>query len=229
LKSARAAGDRVAQHALYAEAEARSAEAQAEVDQMSRNLDSVTLRFKAFGNLRSLFESKKRMTVQSAESWTTMIMQLGRERLHGRGAREAHAELPPQIAASLPRHGLIRTAVDAEVAAAEFMRTIGFADAKRTPSGADGGIDVIAAGAVAQVKTHMKPIGRPDLQRLCGVAKGRTMLFFSLEGYTPEARKWGDLEGMALFRFDYQGEPSPNNRVAKALIAARSVPQDPPE
>jgi hypothetical protein len=217
LHAARAAGDRAAQHALWRESEVSQAEGQAEVDRISRNLDSVLLRLKAFGNLRSLFESKKSQTLIDQEFATTN--------------REAdlsakNAELPPQIAASLPRHRLIRTAVDAEVAAAEFMRTIGFADAKRTPSSADGGIDVIAAGAVAQVKTHMKPIGRPDLQRLCGVAKGRTTLFFSLEGYTPEARKWGDSEGMALFRFDLQGEASPINRAAKALMAVRVVPPE---
>jgi hypothetical protein len=213
--AARAAGDRAAQHALWRESEVSQAEGQTEVDRIARNLDSVFLRFKAFANLRSLFESKESQTLIDQEFATAN--------------REAdlsakNAELPPQIAASLPRYRLIRTAVDAEVAAAEFMRRIGFPDAKRTPSGADGGIDVIASGAVAQVKTHMKPIGRPDLQRLCGIAKGRTTLFFSLEGYTPEARKWGDLEGMALFRFDYQGEASPINRAAKALMAARPMP-----
>ena len=68
------------------------------------------------------------------------------------------------------------------------MRQIGFADAKRTSSGADGGIDVIAAGAVAQVKTHMKRIpAAPTSKDLAELPKGRTTLFFSLEGlYTPK-------------------------------------------
>jgi pyruvate/2-oxoglutarate dehydrogenase complex dihydrolipoamide acyltransferase (E2) component len=156
----------------------------------------------------------------SFEDFKERVAKLAAERREAREQAAAQdASHTPQVAVPF-RPRLIRTAVDAEIAAADFMRAIGFAGAKRTPSGADGGIDVIAAGVVAQVKTHMKPIGRPDLQRLCGAAKGRTMLFFSLEGYTPEALKWGDLEGMALFRFDLQGEPSPINRAAKALVAA---------
>jgi hypothetical protein len=216
MKAARVAGDRAAQHAVWREAPIRRAESQAELDEVTRRARLVGLRLDAFKQVRSSFESAelKRAPVQGEVATTK--------------ANPPALKTPQAAASSLPRKRLIRTAGDAEVAAAEFMRTIGFADAKRTPSGADGGIDVIAAGAVAQVKTHMKPIGRPDLQRLCGVAKGRTTLFFSLEGYTPEARKWGDLERMALFRFDYQGEASPINRVAKALMAARPVPRNTP-
>jgi hypothetical protein len=57
--------------------------------------------------------------------------------------------------------GLIRNPADAESAAAAFMRRIGFADAKLTSSGSDGGIDVKATGAVAQVKMQWTPVGRP--------------------------------------------------------------------
>jgi uncharacterized protein (DUF2267 family) len=211
LRAAKAASDRAAQHAVWRESQVRQANDQAEMDALTRRLGLVGLRLDAFKKVKSSLESAK----------------LKRAPVQGDHAA-IRADLPalttPQAVASLPQKRLIRTAVDAEIAAAEFMRTIGFADAKRTPSGADGGIDVVATGAVAQVKTHMKPIGRPDLQRLCGAAKGRTTLFFSLEGFTHEARKWGDSEGMALFRFDYQGDPSPVNRVAKALMAARSDP-----
>lgn len=210
LNAARAGGDRAAQHALWREGEVRKAAAQAEMDEVTRYARLVSLRLDAARGLQSSVESKDSVT--PADLCTAPMK------------ANPPASKIPQGAAVPPRRRLIRSAVDAEVAAAEFMRTIGFADAKRTPSGADGGIDVIAAGAVAQVKTHMKPIGRPDLQRLCGVAKGRTMLFFSLEGYTPEARKWGDLEGMALFRFDLQGEASPINHAAKVVMAGRAVP-----
>jgi hypothetical protein len=98
---------------------------------------------------------------------------------------------------------------------------MGFRDARRTPTGADGGIDVTAASAVAQVKMHAQPVGRPDLQRLHGAARGCRTLFFSLESYTNEARAWADEVGMALFRFDLQGEPFPVNSVAKTIMAAR--------
>lgn len=49
-----------------------------------------------------------------------------------------------------PPERLIREARDAELIAAEWMRYLGFADAVATPVGADGGIDVVSARAVAQ-------------------------------------------------------------------------------
>ena len=130
----------------------------------------------------------------------------------------SHPLLP---SAPRPDRRLIRTAADAEVVAAEWMRWMGFHDARRTPTGPDGGIDVTAAGAVAQVKMHAQPVGRPDLQRFHGASRGRRTLFFSLESYTNEARAWADEVGMALFRFDLQGEPFPVNSLAKTMMAAR--------
>ena len=123
-----------------------------------------------------------------------------------------------------PKRRLIRTAADAEIVAAEWMRWMGFRGSTRTPTGADGGIDVRATGAVAQVKMHAKPIGRPDVQQLYGAARGRRALFFSLDTYTDEARSWADEVGMALFRFDLQGEPEAVNSAGRAMLApTRSV------
>jgi hypothetical protein len=104
------------------------------------------------------------------------------------------------------------------------MRRIGFADAKRTSSGRDGGIDVQATGAVAQVKMHWNPVGRPDLQRLHGAARGEAAFFFSLQGYGQTALQWGDSVGMALFRFDLEGLFSPVNQHAReALVASEAA------
>jgi hypothetical protein len=119
---------------------------------------------------------------------------------------------------------LIRTAADAEEAAAEYMRGIGFHDARRTPTGPDGGIDVLASEAVAQVKTHMRPTGRPDLQRLHGAANGRRTTFFSLAGYTEQAVAWAELVDMALFRFDLQGTPSAGNCSGTGAVRAMTRP-----
>jgi hypothetical protein len=69
----------------------------------------------------------------------------------------------------------------AEVNAADWMRYWGFLDARVTQSGSDGGIDVRATGAVAQVKREAKAVGRPAVQNLVG-ARGRDaslhLLFF---------------------------------------------------
>jgi hypothetical protein len=105
------------------------------------------------------------------------------------------------------------------------MRYWGFDDAARTPTGPDGGIDVMSSRAIGQVKAHYKPIGRPDLQRLCGeaVAQQKLALFFSLDAYTAEALDWGTKVGMALFRFDMQGEPEPVNEAGRQIVGARAT------
>lgn len=118
-----------------------------------------------------------------------------------------------------PTLRLIRTAADAELVAAEWMRWMGYTDAHCTPSGPDGGLDVIATQAVAQVKLHGRPIGRPDLQKLYGAALGIQSLFFAAEGFTEEAVAWAASVDMALFRFDRQGEPTPANHLAQLMMS----------
>jgi hypothetical protein len=92
-----------------------------------------------------------------------------------------------------------------------------------TGAGADGGIDVEAEGAVAQVKAWMVPVGRPEIQRLRGAAyDGRTPLFFSLTAYTSAAVEFANSCGVALFRFSgYSGEIEAVNDSARKLILDR--------
>lgn len=123
--------------------------------------------------------------------------------------------LPP-VMTVIPEGILIRQPSDAEKAAATWMRYWGWTDAQETGAGTDGGKDVVASDAIAQVKAHMNPIGRPDLQNLYGVsaAEGKQGLFFSLMGYTKQARDWADEVSLPLFRFDLQGIPEPLNSAA---------------
>ena len=116
----------------------------------------------------------------------------------------------------------IRSPDDAEQVAAEWMRHLGFVDARCTAAGTDGGVDVRSRGAVAQVKAQLTPVGRPELQALYGVARseGRTPLFFSLMSYTAAALGWADEVGMALFRFDHAGMVEAVNVAAESLVAA---------
>jgi hypothetical protein len=120
----------------------------------------------------------------------------------------------------------IRSPDDAEQVAAEWMRHLGFADARCTPAGTDGGVDVRSEGAVAQVKAQLTPVGRPELQALYGVARseGRRPLFFSLMSYTAAALTWADEVGMALFRFDHAGLAEAVNAPAETLLAAAGGP-----
>jgi hypothetical protein len=147
---------------------------------------------------------------------------------------DAQATEPEAPTSPPPELRLIRTAADAELVAAEWMRWMGFVDAKCTPPGPDGGLDVVATHGVAQVKLYGRPIGRPDLQQLYGAALGEPCLFFAAEGYTDEAVAWAETAEMALFRFDRQGEPAPVNRFARGLLQGGGQglvrpPEPPPE
>ncbi|QFR02004.1 restriction endonuclease [Streptomyces phaeolivaceus] len=127
-----------------------------------------------------------------------------------------------------PPERLIREARDAELSAAEWMRHLGFADAVATPVGADGGVDVVSARAVAQVELEGKPTGRPTVQQLHGVAaqEKKTGVFFSVAGYTPQARTWAQTSGTLLFRFDRQGAVEAVNAVAHELLAEADARAD---
>jgi hypothetical protein len=121
---------------------------------------------------------------------------------------------------------VIRSPEDAEQVAAEWMRHLGFDDARVTGAGTDGGVDVRSRAAVAQVKAQLTPVGRPELQALYGVARseGRQPLFFSLMSYTAAALGWADEVGMALFRFDHAGLVEPVNGPATVLLSAAGGP-----
>ena len=118
-----------------------------------------------------------------------------------------------------PKSRLIRNPHEAELVAAEWIRYWGWSDARVSKAGSDEGIDVEGKGVVAQVKAHMVPIGRPDVQNLVGVASviKKTPIFFSLTDYTPQAVSWANLAGVALFGFDLQGKPRPINATASKI------------
>jgi hypothetical protein len=109
---------------------------------------------------------------------------------------------------------------DAERLAASWMRSNGFRGAAVTQGGSDGGVDVKAPGAIAQVKRESKPVGRPALQRLAG-ARGRAqtlqMLFFSSSGYSPAAIEYAGLMDLALFTYTPGGLVSPLNNAARRV------------
>ena len=83
----------------------------------------------------------------------------------------------------------IRNYRDAELAARDWLRSVGFTDADLTGEGADGGVDVRSSNLVAQVKAELKPVGRPVIQQIFGVAsaEGSEAACFALSGFTSEA------------------------------------------
>lgn len=110
---------------------------------------------------------------------------------------------------------------DAEVLAGEWMRYWGFADARVTDPGPDDGLDVVASGAVAQVKWRAAAVGAPDLQRLVG-ARGREVhkraLFFTGANYSARARAYADEMDIALFVYQLDGAVAPVNAAGRAVI-----------
>ena len=105
----------------------------------------------------------------------------------------------------------------AELNAAEVLKSFGFTDAKATTGGADGGIDVRASRALAQVKWRGGVAGRPALQQLVGAAAGETgkaLFFFSASGYSQQAVQYADQHDIGLFTYD------PLGRVEAVNLAA---------
>ena len=111
--------------------------------------------------------------------------------------------------------------LSAESNAVEWMRYWGYGDAMITGGSADRGVDVLATGAVAQVKWQSQACGRPDLQRLVGAnpRQGNVLLFFVASNYSKSAREYADERGIALFATEPYGTPMPMNSFAEHVAA----------
>ncbi|MEU4060300.1 restriction endonuclease [Rhodococcus qingshengii] len=98
------------------------------------------------------------------------------------------------------------------------MRELGFADARVTAAGPDGGIDVSSSRALAQVKWRGGMVGRQDLQALYG-ARGqdvsKRLLFFAASGYSKPAIDYADRNQIALFIYEPMGTLVARNKVRR--------------
>ena len=101
-----------------------------------------------------------------------------------------------------PRIGYIADAHAFEKYMAEWMRWLGWDDAKAMPVGPDEGIDVKATGALGQAKHWDHEVGIEEVQRHNGVCEGIQKygrVFLSKSGYTPQAIKWANDRDLPLF------------------------------
>ncbi|WP_233414904.1 restriction endonuclease [Streptomyces sp. N35] len=111
---------------------------------------------------------------------------------------------------------------EAEALAASHMRYLGLQYVALSAGGADGGIDVYAREASAQVKFITKAVGRPDVQKLVGAAKpGHQLFFYSLSGYSVVAQEYATERGVCLFQFEYDGRVRPIGRAAERTLNQR--------
>ncbi|MFD9406979.1 hypothetical protein ACFWBN_08115 [Streptomyces sp. NPDC059989] len=143
-----------------------------------------------------------------------------------RDARPAHIPLPPTAPVPRPafRPVTIRTARDAVATAALYLRWLGFQDV-RQPDGRpipSAAVDLRAPGLVAQVDPTTAPAGLRAVECvwLNGLTASATSVYFSLAGYTEDARTRADDLGIPLFVMDLTGMPQPVNDPADELIGS---------
>jgi len=109
--------------------------------------------------------------------------------------------LRPGVRARMPRD-----ADDFESASAEWVQSCGV-NARRTPKGPDGGLDLIGPSFAGQCKFHpSNKVGAPDVQQLAGAARQAQktdMAFFHYgPGYTPAAIEAARSLGVQLWEMD---------------------------
>ncbi|MBD0709441.1 hypothetical protein, partial [Streptomyces sp. CBMA291] len=116
----------------------------------------------------------------------------------------------------------IRTSRDAVAAAAGYLRWLGFREVVQPEERPASGIDLRGPGLVAQVDPSTRPTGLRAVECLWlnGLSAPAVSVFFSLAGYTPEARSRATEIGLPLFVLDLTGTPQPVNGPADDLAAS---------
>ncbi|GHJ97323.1 hypothetical protein SNE510_68420 [Streptomyces sp. NE5-10] len=142
----------------------------------------------------------------------------------------AHIPPPPTAPRPAPARGAfrpvtIRTARDAVAAAATYLNWLGFREIVQPEDRHSSGVDLRGPGLVAQVDPSTRPAGLRAVECLWlnGLSASAVGIFFSLAGYTPEARSRAAEIGLPLFVLDLTGTPQPVNDAADELTAGGAV------
>ncbi|MFB7939329.1 hypothetical protein [Streptomyces sp. NPDC056049] len=141
-----------------------------------------------------------------------------------------HIPLPPTAPRPAPARGAfrpvtIRTASDAVAAAATYLRWLGFREIVQPDDRHSAGVDLRGPGLVAQVDPSTRPAGLRAVECLWlnGLNTSAVGIFFSLAGYTPEARSRATEIGLPLFVLDLTGTPQPVNNAADELTSGGAI------
>lgn len=115
------------------------------------------------------------------------------------------APLPWTPKGQRPRPRVSCTDREAEFLARDWMLYLGADKAEVSSATRDGGMDVVSAKFVAEVKHHAAPVPPSLVRQIFGVAthKQKMALFFSLSGYSAAAMQFARETGVALFVYDY--------------------------
>ncbi|WFB06850.1 hypothetical protein LRS74_07185 [Streptomyces sp. LX-29] len=114
----------------------------------------------------------------------------------------------------------IRTARDAITAAGQYLKWLGFSGMRRPEDHTASGVDLCGPGIVAQIDPTTRPTGVRDVECLWlnGLNDSAIGVFFSLAGYSRDARRRADELRVPLFVMDLTGTPQPVNDAADDLI-----------
>ncbi|MFE9042690.1 hypothetical protein ACFYOG_17485 [Streptomyces sp. NPDC007818] len=141
-----------------------------------------------------------------------------------------HIPLPPTAPRPAPVRGTfrpvtIRTASDAVAAAATYLHWLGFREIVRPDDRHSAGVDLRGPGLVAQVDPSTRPAGLRAVECLWlnGLSASAVGVFFSLAGYTPEARSRAAEIALPLFVLDLTGTPQPVNNAADELTSGGAI------
>lgn len=144
----------------------------------------------------------------------------------GTPARPPAARTEPDLPAAAGhrpafRPRTIRTARDAVTAAALYLRWLGYPDIRRADQRPANGIGLAARGLLAQVDPTVRPATPRDVECLwlTAMTESADCVYFSLAGYTDEARARAAAPAIPLFVLDLAGVPQPVNDPACTLNA----------
>lgn len=135
------------------------------------------------------------------------------------------APLPPPAKAHAGRTAFqprpIHTARDAVTTAVLYLRWLGYRDIRRADQRPPRGIGLAARGLLAQVDPAVRPAATRDVECLwlTAMTESAGCVYFSLAGYTGDARSRADDLGVPLFLLDLTGTPRPVNTPAGELSA----------
>ena len=118
----------------------------------------------------------------------------------------------------------IRTARDAVTATALYLRWLGHQNIRRADQRPTSGIGLAARGLLAHVDPSVHPASLRDVECLwlTAMTDSADCVYFSLAGYTADARARADSLAVPLFVLDLTGTPQPVNAAAERLDAPGS-------
>jgi hypothetical protein len=113
----------------------------------------------------------------------------------------------------------VHTARDMITATALYLRWLGLRDVRRAEERPAPGVALTAGDLLVQVDPSIGPAPLRDVECvwLTALARSARCAYFSLAGYTDDARSRADSLGVPLYVLDPAGAPQPVNEAAQEL------------